>query len=94
MAGLGNPVPMGLYLTCNKARFTLLVVSGHFWTCILWNVCTTPSGHAIVVIGRCYGLLCVHLPTKSVNISDVSYANTILASLTKSSAVRLLVFLQ
>ena len=30
VGGMGSPVPKGIGLNCNKARFTLLLVSRHF----------------------------------------------------------------
>ena len=48
MAGLGNPVPMGIDHISNEARFTSSLVSRHSWLCSLHILCMLPSGHCSV----------------------------------------------
>ena len=45
LKGKGSSVPMGVDLICSEARFTLWLVSSHFWLCILWILYMLPCGH-------------------------------------------------
>ena len=67
LAGLHKPEPMSVDLMCNRTRFISLLVSRHFWLCVLWVLCTLPPCHYSGGAGHFYGLLYVHLFTNCLN---------------------------
>ena len=106
MTGLGNPIPMGIGLIWNKVRVTSLWLSRHFyWAVHKYYACFNLS-LALVVIWWCNGLFYIHLSAKlfkCIQCEVCTYIwreflwksnsmKTIIAALTRSSAVRLSAF--
>ena len=99
MAGMDRPAPMGVDLICNRVRCTSSFVSSQNCDCAFYKFYACLNlAIAMLVIGLCYNLLCVHLPTKLSEhiwcevhaciwnkfLGGLNSTNIILAALTRS----------